>query len=114
MEPAFARTSIETDFTPRHGLDSATLIDLLGWNEATFLKRTEGMALRRVNFSQWVRNLAVAAGNAESSTALKKALRGQRTQAQARSDEMCLEHLEWALNQLESADRVSKNAHDRA
>lgn len=110
----FARTSIESDFTPRHGLDNATLIDLLGWNEATFLKRTEGMALRRVNFSQWVRNLAVAAGNAESSADLKIALNGQRTQAQERGDEMCLEHLEWALNQLQSADQVSKSARDRA
>ena len=100
----FANTSIETDFTPRHGLDSATLTDLLAWNEATFLKRTEGMALRRVNFSQWVRNLAVAAGNAEPSTALKVALQDQCAMAQDRGDEMCLEHLEWALNQLESVD----------
>ena len=96
----FARTSIETDFTPRHGLDSATLIDLLTWDEATFLKRTEGMALRRINFSQWIRNLAIAAGNAEPSPALKTALRGQRAKAEARGDEMCSEHLVWALNQL--------------
>ena len=100
----YARTSIETDFTPRHGLDSATLLDLLMWDETTFLKRTEGMALRRVNFSQWVRNLAVAAGNAEPSTAILSALGDQLIKAQERGDEMCQEHLVWALNQLESKD----------
>ncbi len=110
----FARTSIETDFTARHGLDNATLVDLLAWDEATFLKRTEGMALRRVNFSQWVRNLAVAAGNAEPSNSLRVALEDQCSIARERDDEMCLEHLEWALNQLESADSTSENARDRA
>lgn len=110
----FARTSIETDFTPRHGLDNATLVDLLAWDEATFLKRTEGMALRRVNFSQWVRNLAVAAGNAEPSNSLRVALEDQCSIARERGDEMCLEHLEWALNQLESAGSTSENARDKA
>ena len=110
----FAQPSIESDFTPRHGLDCATLIDLLAWDEATFLKRTEGMALRRVNFSQWIRNLAVAAGNAEPSVALAGALRKQCTKAHERGDEMCLEHLEWALNQLESEDSTSENAPDTA
>lgn len=110
----FARTSIEADFTPRHGLDTATLIDLLSWDENTFLKRTEGMALRRVNFSQWIRNLAVAAGNAEPSIALKYLLRDQHTKAQERNDEMCVEHLEWALNQLETEDSASEIALDKA
>ena len=108
----FAKTSIETDFTPRHGLDNATLIDLLRWDEDTFMRRTEGMALRRASFSQWIRNLAVAAGNADPSTDLKIALRRQYTEAQKRDDVMCLEHLEWALNQLEAADSISGNARD--
>ena len=110
----FAVLSLESDFTPRHGLDSATLIDLLAWDEATFLNRTEGMALRRVSFAQWVRNLAVAAGNAEPNRALKKALRRQLTNAEERGDEMCVEHINWALNQLETVDSASKNVRDRA
>lgn len=109
----FARTSPETDFIPRHGLDCATLVDLLTWDEATFLSRTEGMALRRVNFSQWVRNLAVAAGNAEPSTTLKNALQDQLTNATQRGDEICSEHLVWALNQLESVGAASGSARDR-
>ena len=61
----FAQASNELDFVPRHGLDDPTLIGLLAWNEEDFLKHTEGMALRRINYSQWVRNLAIAAGNAQ-------------------------------------------------
>ena len=98
----FARVSVEPDFSPRHGLDQATLIDLLQWDEATFLARTEGMAIRRINFSQWVRNLAVAAGNADTSPELLSALSNQLDQAYARQDSLCLEHLEWALAQHET------------
>ena len=60
----FAKRSPPADFAPRHGLDNATLAGLLRWDEAEFLARTEGMAIRRVSYAQWVRNLAVAAGNA--------------------------------------------------
>ncbi len=110
----FARTSLETDFTPRHGLDSATLVELLTWDEATFLNRTEGMAIRRINFSQWVRNLAVASGNAEPSPLLRDALQTQCAMARKRDDEMCLEHLEWALNQLASMESASETARDKS
>ena len=51
----FAQRSPEAEFAPRHGLDRATIAELLDWDEATFLSRTEGMALRRVNYEQWVR-----------------------------------------------------------
>ena len=89
----FARRSPEAEFAPRHGLDRATLVDLLGWDEATFLARTEGMALRRVNYEQWVRNLAVAAGNAPADPAIVAALRRRRDTASA----MVCEHIDWAL-----------------
>lgn len=105
----FAKLSEELDFRPRHELDKASLIDLLEWDEDTFLKRTEGMAIRRVNFSQWVRNLAVAAGNAEPSDRLREALASQREMAIARADRMCLEHIDWALNELGSLPRDSEN-----
>ena len=89
----FAQRSPEADFAPRHGLDRATLADLLGWDETTFLARTEGMALRRVNYEQWVRNLAVAAGNAPSDPAIVAALKRRRGTASA----MVGEHIDWAL-----------------
>ena len=89
----FATRSPEADFAPRHGLDNATLADLLAWDEATFLARTEGMAIRRVNYAQWVRNLAVAAGNAPPDAAIAAGLRTRRADASP----MVREHIDWAL-----------------
>ena len=89
----FARRSAEADFAPRHGLDQASIAALLGWDEATFLARTEGMALRRVNYAQWVRNLAVAAGNAPADPDIVRGLKARREDA----DTMVREHIDWAL-----------------
>ena len=89
----YAKKTAEADFAPRHGLDDASLAELLGWDEATFTTKTEGMALRRVNYRQWVRNLAVAAGNAPFAEELIDLLRRRREDA----DEMVTEHIDWAL-----------------
>ena len=89
----YAKKTAEADFAPRHGLDDASLAELLGWDEATFAAKTEGMALRRVNYRQWVRNLAVAAGNAPYGESLVELLRRRREDA----DEMVAEHIDWAL-----------------
>ena len=89
----YAQTSPEADFAPRHGIDRATLVDLLGWDETTFLAHTRGMALRRVNYQQWVRNLAVAAGNAPPDPAIVAALEQRRETAGT----MVREHIDWAL-----------------
>ena len=93
----FARRSAEADFAPRHGLDNATLAELLSWDEATFLARTQGMAIRRVSYAQWVRNLAVAAGNAPPEPAIAAGLRARRPGASA----MVREHIDWALARQE-------------
>ena len=89
----FARRSAEADFAPRHGLEKESIAALLGWDEATFLARTEGMALRRVNYAQWVRNLAVAAGNAPADPEIVRRLKARREGANA----MVREHIDWAL-----------------
>ena len=60
----YAQTTREPDFAPRHGLDTASLVAPFGWDEVKFLQRTEGMALRRLDHSRWLRNIAVALGNA--------------------------------------------------
>ena len=93
----YARLSAELDFAPRHGLADADLVELLGWSEATFLAKTRGMALRRINYRQWLRNLAVAAGNAEHDPRLVALLRERRVQA----DELVREHIDWALRRQE-------------
>ena len=91
----FSESTDEPDFQPRHGLDNSTLAELFLWDEETFLKRTEGSAIRRAGYEGWLRNLAVGLGNAPSTIPVIEALR-------ARADhpsEMVREHVQWALRQ---------------
>lgn len=60
----FAGIAVEPDFLVRHHLDAPSLAELLDWTEKQFLANTEGMAIRRIGFWRWQRNLIVAAGNA--------------------------------------------------
>ena len=109
----FAQRSAEADFAPRHGLDNAAIADLLRWDEAEFLVRTAGMALRRINFSQWVRNLAVAAGNAPPDLRIIAGLGLRRMDA----TEMVREHIDWALARQRGTGttaQVRKSAPDNA
>ena len=85
----------ETDFTARRDLDSARLTDLFAWSEAQFLSRTEGSAIRRIGYECWLRNIAVALGNAPTSAEVVSALQARREHASA----MVREHVEWALAQ---------------
>jgi epoxyqueuosine reductase len=89
----FAQLSREPDFRPRHGLDAAELVQLFLWDEATFLQRTEGSAIRRIGYERWSRNLAVALGNAPGGEALVRALRLRRPDASP----LVGEHVDWAL-----------------
>jgi epoxyqueuosine reductase len=66
----FAQTSPLPDWQAREGLGAGSLVTLLGWSETEFLRRTEGSAIRRIGHARWVRNLALAAGNALASSAL--------------------------------------------
>lgn len=91
----FARFSGETDFTPRHQLDSATLVELFAWTETDFLRRTEGSPIRRTGYEGWSRNLAVGLGNAPTSQAVVDSLLARRQDPSA----LVREHVEWALKQ---------------
>jgi len=93
----FARKSAEPDFIVRHGLDSASLIELFAWSEEQFLARTQGSAMRRIGYEQWLRNIAVALGNAPASPAIVESL---QTRAEHPS-ELVREHVRWALAQQE-------------
>lgn len=95
----FARLTRETDFLPRQGLDSAALIVLFDWSEAEFLDRTAGSAIRRLGHERWLRNLAVALGNAPPSPAVTEAL-GRR---QDHPSALVREHVAWALAQQRAA-----------
>lgn len=89
----FARPGTESDFAVRHGLDSAGLLDLFSWSEAEWSSRTEGSALRRTGYAGWLRNIAVALGNAPTSAAVLAALQARRDHPL----ELVREHVAWAL-----------------
>jgi epoxyqueuosine reductase len=93
----FARPTSEPDFAPRHGLESAELCDLFAWDEATFLARTEGSAIRRIGHESWLRNIAVALGNAATTPEVVACLQ-RRQYAEL---PLVAEHVAWALAQHE-------------
>jgi epoxyqueuosine reductase len=102
----FATPTAEGDFAPRHDLDAAELVELFSWDEATWLGKTEGSAMRRIGFERWLRNLAVALGNARTTPEVVASLR----QRQYSESALVREHVGWALaehgaeDQLESSD----------
>jgi epoxyqueuosine reductase len=89
----FARLSAEPDLLPRNQLDTATLVGLFAWDEASFLRRTEGTAIRRIGHRTWLRNLAVALGNAPGSPGTRQALAARADHP----DPLVREHVLWAL-----------------
>lgn len=91
----FAVITHETDFHARHNLDSATLIELFGWTETEFLNHTEGSAIRRIGYERWLRNIAVALGNAPQSSSVIDALQTRLQHPSA----LVRDHVAWALSQ---------------
>ncbi len=91
----FAKRSDEPDFRARNDLDRATLAQLFAWDEDEFLRRTEGSAIRRSGHERWLRNLAVALGNAPTTPQVLAAL-GARAQ---HASPLVRDHVQWALAQ---------------
>jgi epoxyqueuosine reductase len=94
----FAHAASHPDFKVRHGLDSGRLTELFGWTEAQFEERMRGSAIYRIGYRKWLRNIAVALGNAPASEAVIAALELRRVDA----PEMVREHIEWALGRHRS------------
>ena len=90
----FARIG-DPDFAPRNGLDAPDLIDLFAWDEQEFQQRLAGSPIRRIGHQRWLRNLAVALGNAPSSSATRTALQTRADHPSA----LVREHVAWALDQ---------------
>jgi len=97
----YARPSNEPGFAPRHGLDAPKLTDLFAWSEQEWSERTTGSALRRAGYLGWLRNIAVALGNAPTSAPVLAALQSRASHA----SEMVREHVAWALNRHDSRHR---------
>jgi epoxyqueuosine reductase len=91
----FAQYTAEADFAPRQHLDDVTLIDLFAWDEADFDYNLEGSAIRRIGHERWLRNIAVALGNADTTPAVIAALESRRQHP----SELVREHVQWALQQ---------------
>ncbi len=89
----FARLSAERGFAPRDDLEAPQLVELFRWSEAEFLKRTEGSPLRRLGYQRWMRNIAVALGNAPPSAIAHDAL----TDATESRSPLIREHARWGL-----------------
>ena len=83
-------------FSPRHGLDSARLSALFAWTEAEFNERLAGNPIRRIGHERWLRNIAVALGNAPNSPEIQAAL-GSRAN---HPSPLVREHVVWALARL--------------
>ncbi|WP_394753866.1 tRNA epoxyqueuosine(34) reductase QueG [Crenothrix sp.] len=91
----FAKLTSEGDFSPRHRLNTQQLVDVFAWTEEEFLSKTEGSAIRRIGYQRWLRNIAVALGNAPTSTSVINALKLRLDY----DSEMVREHVQWAQNQ---------------
>jgi len=101
----FAKNSEETDYRVRHGLDASALVNLFKWNEDEFLQKTEGSAIRRIGYESWLRNIAVALGNAPSKPEVVESLRLHENHP----SEVVREHVQWALQQHGSATETTEN-----
>ena len=98
----FATVTAESDFAVRNGLDNVTLVELFLWSEADFKRRLEGSPIRRIGHERWLRNIAVALGNAlaktgtsDSRTPIMAALEGRQDHPSI----LVREHTAWALEQ---------------
>ena len=83
----------EPDFRVRHGLDAPRLTELIGWSAEQFEQRMRGSAIHRIGYARWLRNIAVALGNARTTPAVLAALEAQREHPLA----LVREHVQWAL-----------------
>ena len=91
----FARAAAEPDFKVRHALDAPRLVELFGWNAAQFAERLAGSAIHRIGHERWLRNIAVALGNAATTPEILAALASRREDPSA----LVREHVGWAMAQ---------------
>ncbi|MBL0141776.1 MAG: tRNA epoxyqueuosine(34) reductase QueG [Betaproteobacteria bacterium] len=102
----YARKAAVPDFATRNGLDCATLVDLFAWTRDDFERRLEGSAIRRIGHTRWLRNIAVALGNAPTTRDVTEALRSRVEDP----DPMVREHVAWAIARHERTHERSEAA----
>jgi len=92
----FAQRSALPDFDERAGLVDAKLVKLFGWSEDEFLRYTEGSPIRRIGHERWLRNIAVALGNAVRTAPNQELIRALAARA-THPSALVREHVAWAL-----------------
>ncbi len=91
----FSKLTNEQGFLPRHQLDHLSLLESFQWTEEEFLTKTEGSAIRRIGYAHWLRNIAIALGNAVTTPDIINAL----TLRLNDPSDLVVEHVRWALQQ---------------
>ncbi len=91
----FAKLAVLDDFNPKHGLDDSTLLELWAWDENEFLAKTEGSAIRRTGYENFMRNVAVALGNAPFNHTIIDKLREKRPTLSTNTQA----HIDWAIHE---------------
>lgn len=91
----FARLATIEDFNPRHRLDKLSLLELWAWDTQDFLTKTEGSPIRRTGYDNFMRNVAVALGNAPFNQVIIDKLQQKRPML----SENTQEHIDWAIQQ---------------
>jgi len=96
----FAREAAHPDFASvRNRLDDSTLVELFAWTREEFEERMAGSAIRRIGYEQWLRNIAVALGNAPHAEATLAALRTREHDPSP----LVREHVHWAIGRQRAA-----------
>ncbi|WP_455206547.1 tRNA epoxyqueuosine(34) reductase QueG [Kaarinaea lacus] len=91
----FTAPTKEQNFLPRHSLNNITLLELFSWTEQQFLENTAGSAIRRIGYECWLRNIAVALGNAPTTQSIITGLQHRLEHPSV----LVREHTRWALQQ---------------
>lgn len=94
----FIQPTRENDFAPRHNLNTAELLDLFNWSEDEFNLNTQGSPIRRTGYQGWLRNIAVALGNADFNQHILNSL----NQRLSNCSELVSEHIQWAITQQQN------------
>jgi len=95
----YAQRATLPDFDVRNGLDGAGLVELFAWTAEQFAQRLAGSPILRIGHERWLRNIAVALGNAPGGPDVLAALECRREHPSA----LVREHVEWALGRHRAA-----------
>ncbi|NVJ60066.1 MAG: tRNA epoxyqueuosine(34) reductase QueG [Gammaproteobacteria bacterium] len=106
-----SQSTKESDFKPRHSLDDITLLELFQWSESQFLINFEGSPIRRIGYEKWIRNIAIALGNASYH---KSKLEKLQEKLNEPLSDMVKEHIQWAINQLNKRKKEIKTVENNS